>query len=48
LSFVDKIKGKKKKPIEGDIVIDNPNIKVATVSHEGKSFVVGIGTIEER
>ena len=48
MSLADKLRGKKKKPIEGDMVIDNPDIKVVTVSHEGKPFVVGIGTTEKR
>ena len=49
MSIADKIRGKKKKKsIEGDMVIDNPDIKVAAVSHKGKPFVIGIGTTEER
>lgn len=48
MSLADKIRGKKKKPIEGDMIIDNPDIKVAAVSHKGKPFVLGIGTTEER
>ena len=38
----------KKKKIEGDIVVDNPDIKVVSVTFEGKPFVIGIGTTEER
>ena len=49
MSLTDKIRGKKKKkPIEGDMVIDNPDIKIVAVSHKGKPFVVGIGTTEDR
>jgi hypothetical protein len=39
---------RKKNKIEGNLIIDNPDIKVVTTTYEGKPFVIGIGTTEER
>jgi hypothetical protein len=38
---------RKKKKVEGDIVIDNSDIKVVSVTYEGKQLLIGVGTTEE-
>jgi hypothetical protein len=47
MSISDKLR-RKKKNIEGNVIIDNPDIKVVTATYNGKPFVIGIGTTEER
>lgn len=39
---------KKKERIQGNLIIDNPDIKIATATYNGTPFVISIGTTEER